>query len=344
MSAAPGRPLLEVEDLVVHFPVTRGVVGRGSSATVKAVDGVSLTVRAGETLGLVGESGCGKSTTGRGILQLLRPTSGSVRFDGEELTTQWTRRLGRWGWSEGLRQLRRRMQIVFQDANASLNPRMTVEDIVGEPLETFGLASGSARRPRVQTLMEQVGLAPQHMGKYPHELSGGQRQRVGIARALALDPDLIVADEPVTALDVSVQAKILNLFMDLQRSRGLAYVFIAHDLSAVRHVSDRVAVMYLGRIVETAPVARLFSAPRHPYTKALIDAASTAPQAQGAARRRLVLAGDVPSPLSPPSGCPFHPRCPEAVERCATDVPRLRQDADGHGAACHLPAGGEIRR
>ena len=332
-----GDAILDVSDLKTYFPVRKGVLSR-VHAWVKAVDGVSFSVRRGKTLGLVGESGCGKSTTGRAILQLLRPTAGSVRFDGTELTDLWQRRFGRWAWGEELRALRRRMQIIFQDPYASLNPRMTVEEIVGEPLKTFGLAQGEALRGRVQSLMKRVGMDPRYIRRYPHEFSGGQRQRIGIARALALEPELIIADEPVSALDVSIQAQVLNLLVELQSELQLTYVFIAHDLAAVRHISDRIAVMYLGRIVETAPTAELFARPRHPYTKALISAVPIPDPKVERARKRLVLAGDVPSPLDPPSGCAFHPRCPDRIDRCAAERPVYESIGDDHGVACHVAA------
>jgi len=326
--------LLEVRDLEVRFGVRKGMLIEREVGAVRAVDGVSLTVNRGETLGLVGESGCGKSTTGRAILQLLRPSGGSVRFDGVELTEHWRRRYGRWAWDTRLRELRRRMQVVFQDPYASLNPRMTVEAIVAEPLRTFELASGSELRSKVQALLSRVGMDPRYIRRYPHEFSGGQRQRIGIARALALEPDLIIADEPVSALDVSIQAQVLNLLVELQRDLQLTYVFIAHDLAAVRHISDRVAVMYLGRIVEVAPTAEIFAAPKQPYTKALISAVPIPDPAKERARRRLVLLGDVPSPMNPPTGCAFHPRCPEVVDRCRSEAPTSR--GQGHEVACHL--------
>jgi oligopeptide transport system ATP-binding protein len=331
--------LLSVRDLRVHFPVRRGVLVRREVGSVRAVDGVDLDVRRGETLGLVGESGCGKSTTGRAILQLERPTGGSVVFDGEELTTLWRHRMGRWTWSDRLRDLRRRMQMIFQDPYASLDPRMTVEAIVGEPLVTFRVASGDALRRRVQELLERVGMDPRYVRRYPHEFSGGQRQRIGIARALALEPELIVADEPISALDVSIQAQILNLMQRLQRELGLTYIFIAHDLAAVRHTSDRIAVMYLGRIVEVAEARQLYRRPLHPYTKALISAVPIPDPKVERQRRRILLAGDVPSPIHPPAGCPFHPRCPEAIDRCRVEAPRLvsigGEDRD-RLASCHL--------
>jgi oligopeptide transport system ATP-binding protein len=329
-------PLLEVRDLAVHFPVRRGVLRAREVGVVRAVDGVSLELGRGETLGLVGESGCGKSTTGRAILQLERPTAGTVRFDGQDLGPLWQRRLGRWRWTEPLRQLRRRMQVVFQDPYASLDPRMTVEEIVGEPLAIFGLARGEARRAKVQALLERVGLDPRYVRRYPHEFSGGQRQRIGIARALALEPELIVCDEPISALDVSIQAQILNLLVELQRSLGLSYLFVAHDLAAVRHISDRVAVMYLGRIVELGPVDALFERPAHPYTRALLSAVPIPDPGRERSRSRVVLEGDVPSPLNPPGGCRFHPRCPEREARCATEAPPLVTIGPGHTAVCHL--------
>jgi oligopeptide transport system ATP-binding protein len=319
-------PLLEVRDLVKHFPVGGGFFRpRG---VVRAVDGVSFTIRRGETLGLVGESGCGKTTTGRVILQLERPTSGSVRFDGRELTTLD---------GAGLRSARRRMQIIFQDPYSSLNPRMTVGQILGEPLAVHALVPDRAERAeRVRALLGHVGLLPQHADRYPHELSGGQRQRVGIARALAVQPALVVCDEPVSALDVSIQAQIINLLEDLQARFDLTYLFVAHDLSVVRHISDRVAVMYLGRIVELADRQALYAEPLHPYTRALLSAVPIPDPAVEARRERIVLGGEVPSPLTPPSGCVFHPRCPLAVDRCRQVVPELREVRPGHRAACLL--------
>ena len=341
--AASNGTLLSVRGLRVHFPVRRGVLFQREVGSVKAVDGVDLDVRRGETLGLVGESGCGKSTTGRAILQLERPTAGSVVFDGEELTALWRHRMGRWGWSDRLRDLRRRMQMIFQDPYASLDPRMTVEAIVGEPLQTFDVVSGQALRRRVQELLERVGMDPRYVRRYPHEFSGGQRQRIGIARALALEPELIVADEPISALDVSIQAQILNLMQRLQRELGLTYIFIAHDLAAVRHSSDRIAVMYLGRIVEVAEARQLYRRPAHPYTKALISAVPIPDPKVERARRRILLAGDVPSPINPPAGCPFHPRCPEAIDRCRVEAPRLLPiggEERDRLAACHLVEAG----
>jgi oligopeptide transport system ATP-binding protein len=314
--------LLEVDNLVKHFHVS------GHAAPVRAVDGVSFTIRRGETLGLVGESGCGKTTTGRCILQLERPTSGRVVFEGVELTALD---------HASLRAVRRRMQVIFQDPYSSLNPRMTIGQILAEPLEVHGIVrEKSARALRVQELLSQVGLLPQHARRYPHQLSGGQRQRVGIARALAMEPSLIVCDEPVSALDVSIQAQIINLLEDLQRRLGLTYLFIAHDLSVVRHISDRVAVMYLGKVVEITDRQRLYEEPVHPYTRALLSAVPIPDPALEARRERTVLRGEVPSPLNPPAGCVFHPRCPIAVDRCAAAVPQLREIKAGHRAACDL--------
>ena len=327
MTAAGNGALLEVTDLVKHYPVSGGLLGR-EVGVVRAVDGVSFTIRRRETLGLVGESGCGKTTTGRCILQLERPTSGSIRFEGQELTT-----LG----AEALRPVRRRMQVIFQDPYSSLNPRMTVGQIVEEPLAVHRLVTDTvARAARVRELLGQVGLLPQHGQRYPHELSGGQRQRVGIARALAMEPALIICDEPVSALDVSIQAQIINLLEDLGRELGLTYLFVAHDLSVVRHISDRVAVMYLGRIVEVADRQALYESPLHPYTRALLSAVPIPDPAVEAQRERLVLGGEVPSPLRPPPGCAFHPRCPIAVEDCHRSRPELREIHPGHRAACHL--------
>jgi oligopeptide transport system ATP-binding protein len=327
-AAAEGNgALLEVTDLVKHYPVSGGMFGR-EVGVVRAVDGVSFTIRRGETLGLVGESGCGKTTTGRCILQLERPTSGSIRFEGQELTT-----LG----SEALRPVRRRMQVIFQDPYSSLNPRMTVGQIVEEPLAVHKLApDAAARSARVRELLGQVGLLPQYGQRYPHELSGGQRQRVGIARALAMEPSLIICDEPVSALDVSIQAQIINLLEDLGRDLGLTYLFVAHDLSVVRHISDRVAVMYLGRIVEVADRQALYQTPLHPYTRALLSAVPIPDPEVEAHRERVVLGGEVPSPLRPPPGCAFHPRCPIAVDDCHRSRPELREIQPGHRAACHL--------
>jgi oligopeptide transport system ATP-binding protein len=312
--------LLEVRDLVKHF-----VIGRG---TVRAVDGVSFSIERGETLGLVGESGCGKTTTGRCILQLERPTSGTVRFEGRELTTLNQREL---------RAVRRKVQVIFQDPYSSLNPRMTVGQIIAEPIAVHNIVSGNAARAaRVKDLLHRVGLLPQHANRYPHEMSGGQRQRVGIARALAMEPSLIVCDEPVSALDVSIQAQIINLLEDLQAEFGLTYLFIAHDLAVVRHISDRVIVMYLGKIAEMADRKTIYDDPKHPYTRALLSAVPIPDPELEAQRERIVLGGEVPSPLNPPPGCVFHPRCPIAIDRCRHDIPLLRDLMPGHSAACHL--------
>jgi oligopeptide transport system ATP-binding protein len=325
--AGAGEVLLEVRDLVKHFSVGGGLFG-GRAGTVRAVDGVSFTLRRGETLGLVGESGCGKTTTGRCILQLERPTSGQVVFEGREL--------GALSDTE-LRPMRRRMQVIFQDPYASLNPRMTVGQILAEPLAVHGVVPDrQARRDRVRDLLSRVGLLPQHADRYPHQLSGGQRQRVGIARALAVEPSLIICDEPVSALDVSIQAQIINLLEDLQAELGLTYLFIAHDLAVVRHISDRVAVMYLGKIVEIADRREVYENPLHPYTKALLAAVPIPDPALEAQRIHSVLMGEVPSPLNPPPGCVFHPRCPIAIERCQGEVPPLREVSPGHWAACLL--------
>jgi oligopeptide transport system ATP-binding protein len=317
--------LLEVQDLKVHFPVPRGVIGRAREF-VKAVDDVGFVIEPGETLGLVGESGCGKTTLGRAIVRLLEPTAGKILFEGEDLAELSGREL---------RARRRKLQIIFQDPYGSLNPRLTVEDLVGEALDIHHLArSASGRRTRVVELLKAVGLDPAHLDRYPHEFSGGQRQRIGIARALAVEPKLIVCDEPVSALDVSVQAQIINLLQDLQQQRGIAYLFIAHDLAVVEHISRRIMVMYLGKIVELAEAGTLIHSPKHPYTQALISAVPVVdPDSK---RKRIVLPGDVPSPIHPPSGCPFHPRCPLAEPRCQTEIPRLRELASGHQVACHL--------
>jgi peptide/nickel transport system ATP-binding protein/oligopeptide transport system ATP-binding protein len=319
------EPLLEVEALVKHFPITRGVVRQRKIGAVQAVDGVSFDLAAGETLGLVGETGCGKSTTARLIARLLEPTSGQIRFQGQDIASLK---------GKALKAARRDVQMIFQDPYSALNPRRTVGSIIAEPFVIHGLLPGTAeRRTRVQELMERVGLNPEHYNRYPHEFSGGQRQRIGVARAIALEPKLIIADEPVSALDVSIQAQILNLLADLQRDMGLALLFIAHDLSVVRHMCDRVAVMYLGRIVELADSGSLYSRPKHPYTQALL-AAVPKPDPSGAGRARAVLRGDVPSPSDPPAGCRFHTRCAYAKDVCNTVDPQ-----PANGVACHFPLG-----
>ena len=328
----PGEPLLEVADLVKTFPIRTGLLGRQTS-TVQAVSGVSFDLRAGETLGLVGESGCGKSTTGRTIMRILDPTAGTVRFHGQDLGH---------APEAQVRQFYREIQIVFQDPYASLNPRMTVRDIVGEPLKAFGDGDRTSRRHRVNEALEQVGLLPEHGSRFPHEFSGGQRQRIGIARALVLRPQALVLDEPVSALDVSIQAQIVNLLQELQAELGLAYLFIAHDLSVIRHICDRVAVMYLGKIVEIGTRNEIFTAPQHPYTNALMSAVPIPDPRMRGKRTRIVLSGDVPSPADPPSGCRFRTRCWKADDRCAQEEPALVTRADGvadHHSACHYPEG-----
>jgi oligopeptide transport system ATP-binding protein len=323
-----GEPLLEVTDLVKHFPVKSGIIVEREVGRVRAVDGVSLVLHEGETLGLVGESGCGKSTLCRVILQLTQPTSGSVRFAGQELVGMSRR---------GLRPVRRQMQMIFQDPFSSLNPRKRVGQIIGDPIELHGLASGAEVKRTVQDLLDRVGLQAEHYNRYPHEFSGGQRQRIGIARALALRPKLIIADEPVSALDVSVQAQIVNLLEDLQDEFGLSYLFVAHDLGVVRHVSDRVAVMYLGKVVETASSDALYTKPIHPYSLALLSAVPVPDPRRNAERTRLILEGDVPSPIDPPAGCRFHTRCRWATDICRTDEPDMIEHVGGHLAACHHP-------
>lgn len=320
-------PLLRVRNLKKHFPITRGIFSR-TSGYVRAVDGVSFDLYRGETLGLVGESGCGKTTTGRSILRLIEPTSGEVSFDGQDVVGLK---------SAPLRALRRRMQIIFQDPYSSLNPRMTVGGMLGEALKIHKLAHGAERKRRIDELLDTVGLRPEHAQRYPHEFSGGQRQRIGIARALAVNPDFIVADEPVSALDVSIQAQIVNLLQELQDRLSLTYLFVAHDLSVVKHISDRVAVMYLGRIVEITTSDQLYTAPQHPYTQALMSAVPI-PQ-PGRKKKRTILAGDVPSPANIPQGCPFHPRCPEREDDCTKVVPDLLKIDDGHYTACLLRTG-----
>ncbi len=324
MHTSSDVPLLEVENLKKHYPVRSGLWGK-VRASVKAVDGVSLKIMEGETLGVVGESGCGKTTLGRLILRLVEATEGRVVYQGRDIFGMGKREM---------RAMRRSMQIIFQDPYSSLNPRMTVGGIIGEALKIHELVEPDRVDARVAELMEIVGLQPSYARRYPHEFSGGQRQRIGIARALAVEPNFIVADEPVSALDVSIQAQIINLLQDLQRDLGLTYMFIAHDLSVVRHISDRVAVMYLGRIVELADRNQLYEAPSHPYTRALLSAVPV--PVPGAAKQRVVLQGDVPNPASVPPGCPFHPRCPEKRDRCTQTVPRLVDLGNGHQTACLL--------
>jgi oligopeptide transport system ATP-binding protein len=333
-AGAPGggpagdRILLSVSDLRMYFPVTQGLIFERHIGDVHAVDDISFEVPRGETLGLVGESGCGKSTTGRTILRLYRPTAGTIIFDGVDIT-----RLS----GEALRKTRRRMQMIFQDPYASLNPRMTVGGIVGEPLTVHEIGTPAERRERVAELLDVVGLNPNFLNRYPHEFSGGQRQRIGVARAIAVNPELIVADEPISALDVSIQAQIINLMERLQDEFSLTYLFIAHDLSVVRHVSNRIAVMYLGRIVELASSDDLYAHPLHPYSVALLSAVPIPDPVIESRRRRIILKGDVPSPVNPPSGCRFRTRCPRARDLCAQEEPALRSFGPGHEAACHFP-------
>jgi peptide/nickel transport system ATP-binding protein len=324
---ATSSDLVEVRDLEVYFPIRSGVLFDRHVADLKAVDGISFEIKRGETLGLVGESGCGKTTTGRAILRLIEPTGGSVLFDGKDIGD-----LSR----SDLRRLRGRMQMVFQDPYSSLNPRRNVANIVAEPLRVHGIAAGREAEEKVRELLKVVGLPSDSESRYPHEFSGGQRQRIGLARSLALNPDLIVADEPVSALDVSIQAQMINLLEELQDTFDLTYLFIAHDLAVVRHISDRIAVMYLGKIMEVAPSADLYDRPLHPYTKALLSAVPIPDPRIEATRERILLAGDLPSPVNPPPGCRFHTRCPWAQqERCPDEVPELRVLADGHLGACH---------
>ncbi len=327
--ASTSHKLVEVEDLKVHFPITSGGVLRRQTGAIRAVDGITFSVDRGETLGLVGESGCGKSTTGRAVLQIYRPTAGSVNFDGVDLATLK---------GEQLRRMRRRSQMIFQDPYASLNPRMTVAEIVGEPLKVHELASGPTKTKRIDELLSTVGLSPKVADRYPHEFSGGQRQRVGIARALAVKPDFIVADEPISALDVSVQAQVVNLLEDLQEEFNLAYLFVAHDLSVVRHLSDRVAVMYLGKIVEMADRDDFYDRPLHPYSQALLSAVPVPDPEVEATREQIILTGDVPSPANPPSGCRFRTRCWKAEDVCAEIEPMFIEHEPQHWTACHFPA------
>jgi oligopeptide transport system ATP-binding protein len=323
--------LIQVEDLKVHFPIRQGIF-QNEVGTVKAVDGVTFEVRKGETLGLVGESGCGKSTTGRALIRLRDATSGTVRFDGIDLGTLK---------SDALRKMRRRMQIIFQDPYGSLDPRMTVGSIIAEPIDVHHLASGDAKKQRIQDLLRIVGLDPKYVNRYPHEFSGGQRQRIGVARALAVEPEFIVCDEPISALDVSIQAQVLNLLTDLREQLGLTYLFIAHDLSVVKHISDRVAVMYLGKIVEIGPPDVMYASPGHPYSRALLSAVPVPDPEMERKRKRVILTGDVPSPVNPPEGCRFHTRCwlyeqLGQPEQCRTIDPPLRTLTGDHGAACHF--------
>jgi peptide/nickel transport system ATP-binding protein/oligopeptide transport system ATP-binding protein len=330
MSATNGTGnLVEVKDLVKHFPISRGIVFQRQIGAVKAVDGVSFEVKRGETLGIVGETGCGKSTTARLLVRLLDPTSGTILFDGQDIAA---------AKKGDLKALHREAQMVFQDPYSSLNPRKTVGSIIAEPFAIHGLLKGSGeRRKRVQELMDRVGLNPEHYNRFPHEFSGGQRQRIGVARAIALEPKLLVADEPVSALDVSIQAQVLNLLRGLQREMGLTLVFIAHDLSVVRHMCDRVAVMYLGKIVEIADSDVLYSFPRHPYTGALLAAVPVASPTGGKRRQRALLTGDVPSPANPPKACRFHTRCPKAQELCSQEEPLLELKGTRDLTACHFP-------
>ena len=318
--------LLSVENLKMYFPITQGIILQRQVGWVRAVDDISFAIQRGETLGLVGESGCGKSTTGRAILQLYKPTEGGVRFGDVELTKLK---------GGEMRRMRRQMQMIFQDPYASLNPRMTVGSIIGEPLEIHNLAKGKAKQERVQELLRIVGLNPYFANRYPHEFSGGQRQRIGIARALAVEPKFIVCDEPISALDVSIQAQIINLLEELQEQLGLTYLFIAHDLAVVRHISDRVAVMYVGKLVEVTDRNSIFENPLHPYTRALLSAIPVPDPVIERKRTRIILTGDVPSPVNPPPACRFNPRCPYAEDNCRTDEPALLEVKPGHWAACH---------
>ena len=318
--------LVDVQSLRIHFPVMAGFIVSKKIADNKAVDGVTFDIRRGETMGLVGESGCGKSTTGRAVLQLYKPTDGKIIFDGKDITHVR---------GNEMRLMRRRMQMIFQDPYASLNPRMSVRDIIGEPLVIHKIGNNAERRERVAELMRVVGLNPYYAGRFPHEFSGGQRQRIGIARSLAVDPDFIVCDEPVSALDVSIQAQIINLLEELRDQFGLTYLFIAHDLAVVRHISDRVAVMYLGKLMELADRNEIYDNPMHPYTKALLSAVPIPDPALERQRERIILTGDVPSSLRPPRGCVFHTRCPIAIDECREVIPEWRQVTPGHFVACH---------
>jgi len=320
------KKLVVVEDLKLHFPVYSGILRRQTGA-VRAVDGLTFDIIKGETLGLVGESGCGKSTTGRALLRLYRATAGRILFEGTDIASVE---------GEALRRMRPKMQMIFQDPQASLNPRMTVGAIVAEPMMEHGTYTGEARKARVRELLDAVGLNPDYVNRYPHEFSGGQRQRIGIARALALDPDFIVCDEPIAALDVSIQAQVVNLLEDLQKKLGLTYLFISHDLSMVKHIADRVAVMYLGKMVELATVDALFASPKHPYTKALLSAVPVPDPRVEASRRRILLKGDIPDPANPPPGCRFCTRCPEVQDRCRVEEPAWRETEPGRHVACHF--------
>lgn len=320
-------PLLEIKNLTKFFPVRKGLFGT-NNAMIKAVEGVSFSIQKGETFGLVGESGCGKTTAGRTIIRLYEPTSGEIHFDGENIT------------HKDMKPYRKRIQMVFQDPYQALNPRMTVGDIIGEPIEIHKLEKGKEKRKKIDALLEMVGLSKEHAGRYPHEFSGGQRQRIGIARALAVQPDFIVCDEPVSALDVSIQAQIVNMLEDLQETLGLTYLFIAHDLSMVKHISDRVGVMYLGKLVELAGSPELYAKPLHPYTQALLSAIPAADPVENRKKNRIILEGDVPSPVNPPSGCRFRTRCGYATEKCAGTEPDFKEVSPGHFCACHLGISG----